>query len=175
MKNRRLLKWFFLLLGATVIFIADFWSKKMVIEGLPLMKYSSPFYPFGGIGVFYDFFGIDFSIVHVTNHGVAWGFLASWQDYLPFVRIGLIIGLAFYLGITKLFFKHPISFAAILTGAVCNVVDYFVYGHVVDMLFVRFWGYAYPIFNIADSAIFCGVVSIGISSFTKKPRALSST
>ena len=45
----------------------------------------------------------------------------------------------------------------ILAGAISNVIDTFVYGHVVDMIHFTFWGYDYAVFNLADSAVCLGV------------------
>jgi len=57
---------------------------------------------------------------------------------------------------TRLYFP----FALILTGAVGNVLDYFVYGHVIDMLHFVLWTYDFPVFNIADSLITLGVAGL---------------
>lgn len=114
-------------------------------------------YPYGGVGVFKNFFGIEFSLSHQINHGAAWGVLADYQVPLLYLRIALISFLFFY----ALFLnKHPernIPLALIIAGATGNVIDYFVYGHVVDMFHFVLWGYDFPVFNLADSAIFIGV------------------
>lgn len=114
-------------------------------------------YPYGGVGVFKNFFGIEFSLSHQINHGAAWGVLADYQVPLLYLRIALISLLFFY----ALFLnKHPernIPLALIIAGATGNVIDYFVYGHVVDMFHFVLWGYDFPVFNLADSAIFIGV------------------
>ena len=46
----------------------------------------------------------------------------------------------------------------ILGGAVGNVIDRLVYGHVVDFLLFYWKDWYYPAFNIADVAITCGAV-----------------
>lgn len=126
-------------------------------------------YPYGGIPVFKDILGIEFSIVHHTNRGAAWGVLSEWQQPLLYLRIVLVIGLLLYV----LFFNKrnewEIPFALITAGAAGNVLDYFLYGHVIDMLHFNFWGYNYPVFNLADSAIFIGIAWILISSWRKNP------
>lgn len=48
------------------------------------------------------------------------------------------------------------ALALILGGAVGNVIDRILYGHVIDFLDVHFGGWHWPAFNIADSAIFIG-------------------
>jgi signal peptidase II len=50
------------------------------------------------------------------------------------------------------------ALALIIAGALGNVLDIFFYGHVVDMFHFVLWGYQYPVFNVADSSIFCGVL-----------------
>ena len=140
-----------------LVFAADFFSKYLTDTYLPLMRHNWLWYPYGGIGVFKNFFGIEFSLSHQINHGAAWGVLATYQLPLLYLRIALILFLLAYL----LFFnKHQnrnIPIALIIAGATGNVFDYFIYGHVVDMLHFVLWGYDFPVFNLADSAIFIGV------------------
>lgn len=159
---------YFALVIFLVIIAADFTSKQMVYQHLPLMSHQPAVYPYGGIPVFKNFMGIEFSIVHATNHGAAWGTFANWQLELVFLRILLIIGLIIYV----LFFnKRPIwiiPLTLIIAGATGNVLDYFVYGHVIDMLHFVLWGYDYPVFNIADSMIFVGIVGILLSGSSKR-------
>lgn len=143
--------------AGVVILLADILSKYWVHHNIPLMTNGHLQYPYGGIGVFKDFLGIEFSISHLTNRGAAWGTLGDYQTYLLIVRILLIIGMIVYLA---RFNKHkawafPITI--IIAGAIGNVLDYFIYGHVVDMLHFVLWGYDFPVFNIADSAVSIGI------------------
>lgn len=128
-------------------------------------------YPYGGVGIFQDFFGINFSIVHATNTGAAWGLFASFQDYLLYFRVLAVAALLIYLLFLNKQAAHRLPLALIITGAIGNVIDYFVYGHVVDLFYFTFWGYSYPVFNIADSAIFCGVALYIIRTGLKKRYA----
>jgi signal peptidase II len=152
----------------TFVFFADVLSKYLTHTHLPLMRYPYLWYPYGGIPVFKDFLGIEFSISHQINHGAAWGVLSEYQMPLLYLRIGLIAVLLLYF----LFFnKHTswyIPLALILAGAIGNVLDYFIYGHVVDMLHAVLWGYDFPVFNIADSAICIGVAWIFAASLWDK-------
>jgi signal peptidase II len=61
----------------------------------------------------------------------------------------------------------------ILAGAVGNVFDCIVYGHVIDMFCFIFWGYIYPVFNIADAAIFCGILMLLLETTRSKTVASS--
>lgn len=150
------------------IFLIDFISKAIVSQNIPHMGYSYPQYPFGGIAVFQNLFGIDFSINHYTNKGAAWGAFADFQLYLLVLRIVLIIGMCLYIAFYN---KRPawdIPLVMIIAGATGNVLDYFLYGHVIDMFHFVFWGHEYPVFNVADTSIFIGIVWLLISSWRDK-------
>lgn len=141
---------------------------------LPLMKYGWLWYPYGGIGVFKNFFGIEFSISHQINHGAAWGLFADYQMPLLYLRIALIALLLLY---AVFFNKHQswnIPLAMIIAGAAANVIDYFIYGHVIDMLHFVLWGYDFPVFNIADSMIFIGISSLLFLSTLEKKSPVKS-
>lgn len=147
---------------ALTILALDIATKAFTHFYLPVMNESTPIYPYGGIGVFQNLAGIDFSISHATNKGAAWGLLPEYQTPLLYFRIAFISSLLIY----ALFFnKSPektIPFTLIIAGAFGNILDTFFYGHVVDMFFFVPFKYHYPVFNVADSAIFIGVVSLMI-------------
>lgn len=161
-----------LLLIGLLVLILDQVTKGLVYTYLPVIDSSYYWYPYGGIGVFKNFAGIEFSINHMTNTGAAWGVLGNYQIALIVLRIGLIMGLLIYF----FYFKHPFSWQLplilIIAGALGNVIDFFVYGHVVDMFHFVLWGYDFPVFNVADSAISIGIVSLFILSFMKNPSEL---
>lgn len=143
-----------------IIILFDQLSKVLVYWYLPVIDSTLYWYPYGGIGIFQNFAGIEFSINHMTNKGAAWGFLGNYQLPLIILRIGLIFVLAIYLFYYN---RHPawqIPFILIIAGAIGNVLDYFIYGHVVDMLHAVLWGYDFPVFNLADSSISIGIFSL---------------
>lgn len=103
-----------------------------------------------------------FNIVLVYNKGAAFSFLSSqggWQRYL-FTGIAI----AAVILITYLLKKHAgqrlfcWGLALILGGAVGNLIDRLVYGHVIDFLdfYVKTWHW--PAFNVADMAICLGAI-----------------
>ncbi len=144
------------LLAMAIIVLADFVSKAYVMRHLPLMANSMPIYPYGGIPVFRDFYGIEFSISVTTNSGAAWGMFGDYPQALTAVRGIILTGLMGGL----LFLKEPrltIPYTLILGGAFGNMVDLMTQGFVIDMLHFRFWGYEYPVFNLADCSICIGV------------------
>ena len=101
-----------------------------------------------------------FNLTLWYNPGAAFSFLATesgWQRYF-FTAIGVIAALV----IVYMLQRHAgqrlfcWALALILGGAVGNVIDRVLYGHVIDFLDVHFSGWHWPAFNIADSAIFIG-------------------
>lgn len=139
-----------LLLGLILI---DFCIKRWVYFNVydPITVWKSPI-------------GIDFFIQYVTNRGGAWGMLASWHTPLLIFRIVVILGLIGYL-----IYKRNVFIVLILAGAIGNVIDSFLYGHVIDMFHFVFWGRSYGIFNFADAMIFLG--SFGLICTAKKAHA----
>ncbi len=152
-----------LCLGLIVLSL-DFVSKLWVNQFIPVMKNAFAWYPYGGIGVFKNFMGIEFSIVYHTNKGAAWGFFADYQEQLLWLRIGLIAALCIYLFLLNHHKQWEIPLILVLAGATGNVIDFFLYGHVVDMFHFVFWGYDYPVFNVADASICMGIAWLFIST-----------
>lgn len=147
-----------------LVVIADIFSKYWVHVTLPIMSGRFPAYPYGGIAVFENFLGIEFSITHLTNLGAAWGALGDYQDVLLVARICLIAAMIVYLCRLN---KQPCMqffLCLVISGALGNVIDYFVYGHVVDMFHFVLWGYNFPVFNVADSAVCIGIFGLIIAS-----------
>ena len=102
-----------------------------------------------------------FNLVLAYNKGAAFSFLhdsGGWQRYF-FTAIAL--GAAIY--IIVLLKKHGgqrmfcWALSLILGGAIGNVIDRILYGHVVDFLDFHWGGFGhFPAFNLADSAICLG-------------------
>lgn len=102
-----------------------------------------------------------FNLVLAYNRGAAFSFLSNesgWQRYF-FTAVG--IGAALF--IVYLLKKHAgqrlfcWALALILGGAIGNVIDRVMYGHVIDFLdfHLKSWGH-FPAFNVADMAISIG-------------------
>ncbi len=140
-------KWlgFFLLL-----LILDFATKVLAIDQIPALSYGP--YPFGGIGIF-SLGGITFSLNYVVNTGAAWGLFGGYAGALFALRILIILGILFFV-------PKRVPIWLLLTGAIGNAIDYCLYRHVIDFLHFTFWGYSFPIFNIADSCITIGILML---------------
>lgn len=157
------------ILIALLVLAADALSKYLTHHYLPVMQRYSLWYPYGGIPIFKNLWGIEFSISHQINTGAAWGMLSAYQMPLLYFRGLLIASLLIYM---VFFNQQPakrISFTLIIAGALGNVLDHYFYGHVVDMLHFVLWGYDFPVFNLADSAIFLGVACLLLVE-TLEPR-----
>ena len=107
------------------------------------------------------------SIVHIQNTGSAFGLFTNQAFLLSIVAIaGLVIILIFFSYLRELGFAGGVALSLIFGGALGNQIDRFRLGHVTDFIYVRLWGNFYwPAFNVADSAITVGAISLGIIAF----------
>jgi len=154
-----------IVLGISVL-ILDSLTKWIVHTSVPPIETSFWEYPYGGISIFQNFFGIEFSLVHTSNRGAAWGAFSGHQNLLLILRIALVIALSGYLVFWNRQKAYVIPICLLIAGAIGNIIDYFMYGVVVDMFKFVFWGYHYPVFNVADSAISIGIIWLIFASFT---------
>ena len=140
-----------------VLLILDLSLKSYVFHNVSKMSWMHPFYPYGGIGVFENFLGVSFSINHVENTGAAWGILSNYTKSLFILRIVIVVALGIYIGFFNKNRKTDFPFLLIITGAIGNILDFFFYGKVIDMFHFIFFGYSYPVFNLADAMITIGI------------------
>lgn len=141
--------------------VLDIASKMAAIRWIEPLSWGS--YPFGGIPLFSDFFGVSFSLNLIVNTGAAWGLFAGNPGLLFVLRVAIILCLGVYLYWTQ---KHLVKSACVwlvATGAIGNAIDYLAYGHVIDFFHFIFWGYSFPIFNLADAYITLGVMGLLLS------------
>jgi signal peptidase II len=113
-----------------------------------------------------------FNLVLAYNKGAAFSMFADaggWQKWF-FTAVAVIASVV----IVYLLRKHHdekwfcLALALILGGALGNLIDRLLLGHVVDFIQVHGWGYYFPAFNVADSAITVGAALLIFESF-KKP------
>jgi signal peptidase II len=114
------------------------------------------------------------SLVLAYNSGAAFSFLAEadgWQRWF-FAVIAIVAS-----GVLLWMLKRGGSgllcagLALILGGALGNLWDRVMLGHVVDFLLLHYRGWSWPAFNVADSAISVGAVLLIIDSFRPHDRA----
>ena len=97
---------------------------------------------------------------YVTNDGMAFGLSFPGGKHILLVMTILLTG--FIIGfLWKEREGHPLvkyGLALILSGAIGNLIDRFLYGKVVDFLDLMIGDFHWYIFNVADSSVTIGMV-----------------
>ena len=108
-------------------------------------------------------------IIHIQNTGSAFGLFTDQTFLLSIVAIaGLLVVLSFFRYFSEIGFPGGLALSLIFAGAVGNLIDRLRLGHVTDFIYVRLWGSFYwPAFNVADSAITIGAISLAVIALTK--------
>ena len=110
------------------------------------------------------------------NTGAAFSFLSDaggWQKYFFVVLAAGICGLlGYWLARTpRGDWKTALPYALVIGGAIGNVIDRLLHGHVVDFIQWHWRDHYWPAFNIADAAIVGGAVGIALYGlFSGKPK-----
>ncbi|MFO1303006.1 MAG: signal peptidase II [Burkholderiales bacterium] len=118
-----------------------------------------------------------FNLTHVGNPGAAFSLLADaggWQRYF-FIALGTLVAvwLAILLG-RPLPRIEAFGYSFILGGALGNVVDRVIRGHVVDYLDFYWRDWHWPAFNAADVSITTGAALL-IASSLRSPKTQPTT
>lgn len=110
-----------------------------------------------------------FSLTYVRNTGAAFSIFLGQRFFLIIISAIIIFTLIYYVIRHKpsnLYEK--ISFSMIIGGSIGNFLNRVFLGYVIDFLDFNLFGYDYPIFNLADSFIFVGVLLLLIESWKVK-------
>lgn len=112
-----------------------------------------------------------FNLVLAYNTGAAFSFLAGasgWQrEFFIVVTIMISAVLLWMLRQNHTNRLLATALALVLGGAFGNLIDRVLHGHVVDFVQLHAFGYAWPAFNVADSAICVGAALLIWDSFRK--------
>lgn len=106
----------------------------------------------------------------VYNEGAAFSFLSDqggWQRWL-FSGLAAAVSVVLTVWLFQLRSGQKWTAAALsllIGGALGNLVDRLVFGHVIDFIDVFYGRWHWPAFNVADSAIFIGVAMILLETF----------
>lgn len=104
---------------------------------------------------------LDFTFVE--NRGVAFGML-SGKKWVILLMVAVIVAILVYYFMTlpkkKEYHLVRVALVLILAGAVGNVIDRIFRGYVVD--FFEFTFIQWPVFNVADIYVVCGVILLCI-------------
>jgi len=120
-----------------------------------------------------------FNITKAYNEGAAFSFLqdaGGWQRWF-FTIVSAVVSVVFVVWLQRMTPRERwlgLAIALILGGAVGNLIDRVIYGHVVDFIQVYWQDWYFPSFNVADSAITAGAaILIFLTLFDKEESAAS--
>jgi signal peptidase II len=107
-------------------------------------------------------------IIHIGNTGAAFGFFTDQAFLLTLIAIaGLVVILLFFRYLPKTTILSSVALGLVFGGALGNLTDRLLIGHVTDFIYVRLWGEVFwPAFNIADASISVGVIALAIYLIT---------
>ncbi len=152
LRERGMLRWLWL---AAAVLVLDQGTKTAV------ESYLAPYQPVAVLPFF--------NLTLMYNTGAAFSFLSDasgWQRWL-FTIVGLAVSAGIVWWLRRLYGNERLLAAAlalILGGALGNVVDRMLIGHVVDFIQLYAGRYYWPAFNVADSAISIGAALIVIDA-----------
>jgi signal peptidase II len=103
-----------------------------------------------------------FAIRLATNTGVAFSLFQGFPRLVTLIGVLVLAGLMTYLWQRAGRGSRPerAALALLIGGAVGNLIDRLRFGYVVDFLDVYVGTYHWPTFNLADSAVSIGAVSL---------------
>jgi len=158
-QNKMALAW---LLISALIVVLDLWTKALATESLSLYR------PVELTS------WLNMTLAH--NYGAAFSFLSDaggWQRWL-FTGLASVVTLVLIVWLLRLPTSEKLTAAAlclIIGGAVGNLIDRVINGYVVDFIDVYVNDWHWPAFNVADSAITCGVILLLLDSFLQSLAA----
>lgn len=145
--NARFVTW---MVVAIVVAVADQVTKWAIVEWLPLYD-KVPLNSF-------------INLTHQKNSGAAFSFLANaggWQRWF-FVALASTVSVVIAVWLWRIRNAGQTVLSAglalVLGGAIGNLVDRILLGHVTDFIQVWFGSWAFPSFNVADAGISVGAV-----------------
>lgn len=114
-----------------------------------------------------------FSWTYLQNSGAAFSFLANSGDTSRYILLGISVvaslGLVVWIQLTSPLLRQRLLGQSIfLAGALGNLIDRALFSHVIDFIDLHYAGFYWPVFNLADSFIFVGVVILLLESRQSK-------
>ncbi len=108
------------------------------------------------------------------NPGAAFSFLSGaggWQRWL-FIALAIVVALwlVYALIVEKSNALVRIGYASVLGGALGNLYDRLVHGHVIDFIEWHYRAHYFPTFNLADTAITVGVIALILGTLAMRQK-----
>ncbi len=152
------------LILSLIIILFDQLTKYIAVDIIPLYE-SIEVFPF-------------FNWTLMYNEGAAFSFLSDqggWQRWFLII-LSSIVTAVLIIWLFRLLHDErsiAISLSLIIGGAIGNLIDRILLGHVVDFIHLHYQSYYWPAFNVADSAITIGVTIMIVDSlfFAQKREA----
>jgi signal peptidase II len=141
---------------ALIIAVVDQLTKLAIIEWIPL----------------YDRVPLNsfINLTHQKNTGAAFSFLADAGGWQRWFFVVLASGVSVFIAIWIWRIRNSgqailsAGLALVLGGAVGNLIDRILLGHVTDFFQVWFGNWAFPSFNVADAGISVGAALLIIDA-----------
>ena len=146
---------------ALAVFLLDQGSKQIVLQ---VLEYGQRVTVIDGY----------FDWVHVYDRGAAFSFPAGESGWQRWLFAAIAIGVSAVLVVWMKRLKQDetwlaIALALVLGGALGNLYDRIVLGHVVDFILVHWRDvHHFPAFNLADSGITLGAIILALDMFKSK-------
>ena len=112
-----------------------------------------------------------FALVMAWNTGVSFSMFAHGAQWMPTVLTVVALGISAMLARLAMKTEHRlerIGYAMVVGGALGNAIDRIRFGAVADFFYAHIDHWGFPAFNVADSAICCGVALL-LFSMMKHP------
>jgi signal peptidase II len=142
-------------LVATAILVADILTKLFFLDLMQRNPAGIEVTPF-------------FNLVMVWNTGVSFGLFQEDSSSRSWTLIAVSLAVMVWLG-WWLWRAHSrlvaVALGMIIGGAIGNVIDRYRFGAVFDFLDFHAFGWHWPAFNLADSAIVVGVLLLLLDGF----------
>lgn len=161
---------------AVTVILFDQYSKWLIEQSLAL---GESIYPIESISHIFRF-------VHVYNRGAAFGMFQGAGWFFSLVAIAVSIFITYYVLTLKT--REPwlrLGLGLVMGGALGNVIDRIRLGHVTDFIhfnlrplvvdypLLDFRLLDWPVFNVADTAVFVGVCILFVLSFFEETEPQS--
>lgn len=109
-----------------------------------------------------------FNLTLAYNEGAAFSFLSDqggWQRWF-FALMASVVTIVLVVWLSRLRDEKvlALSLSLVIGGAVGNLIDRLLFGHVIDFLDFFYNQYHWPAFNVADIAICIGVTLLFIDA-----------
>ncbi len=116
-----------------------------------------------------------FRLLLVHNTGGAWSMFAGATVALGVFSLLMCAGLCVFVALQRNVITWPevVGLGLVVGGGVGNAIDRFVRGYVVDFIDLTFMNF--PVFNIADIGVTCGLVLFLVAWLVRERRAVAYT